>query len=413
MALHPSRIPTAAIADWTVLSLCTGYGGLDLGLRLAVPRARVVCHVEIEAFAVENLVSQMAKGRVDSAPIWSNLKTFDGRPWRGKVDCIVGGYPCQPFSIAGRRLGAADPRHLWPSVSRIAAEILPEWVFFENVSNHLKLGFREVGADLEGLGYCVEPGLFSSAEVGASHLRKRLFILGHLEGERRRKGQRGEAGRERPDAPGADLPDAARRGADVADAQNSDGGGSMSDRLPAEDSESSKTTSSLWATPNTPNGGRKAKGLNLKTGKDASGKKRQVGLENQATDSQHGPPAPATAKPGSASSSSDPISRPQLNPRFCEWLMGLPIGLTAYASPETGLTLWLQRQRSLLFGTDSMTDVSREGERETTTWFTPNARDWCSAMDPYQKKAGGHQVNLNDQAAFHESNNFPKRSNGG
>lgn len=162
-----------------VLSLCSGYGGLDLGVDLATGGStRTICYVEREAFAAAILACRMAEEAMDEAPVWSDLRTFDGRPWRGLVDCITGGYPCQPFSQAGKRLGEQDERHLWPDIARIIGEVEPGVVFFENVSGHLSLGFDAVRTDLERLGYRVAAGLFSAAEVGASHRRERLFILG-------------------------------------------------------------------------------------------------------------------------------------------------------------------------------------------------------------------------------------------
>ncbi len=159
------------------IELCAGYGGLGLGIELAVPGSRSVCLVERESFLIDQLVEAMDKNLMAQAPIHSDVKTFDGRPWRGFVDCITGGYPCQPFSIAGKRLGASDPRHLWPHIFRIVDEVMPAACFFENVDDHLNMGYDQVHADLERLGYIVEAGIFSSAETGASHVRERLYIL--------------------------------------------------------------------------------------------------------------------------------------------------------------------------------------------------------------------------------------------
>lgn len=164
-----------------VLSLCAGGGGLDLGVGLAVPDARTVCYVENEVTACGVLANNMEKGWLDEAPIWTNLRTFDGTTWRGVVDCVIGGYPCQPFSLAGRRLGTADPRHLWPDVRRIVEEIQPRICFFENVGAHLRLGFDDVARDLQGMGYTVAAGLFKASEVGAPHGRERIFIMAHCE----------------------------------------------------------------------------------------------------------------------------------------------------------------------------------------------------------------------------------------
>ena len=166
---------------FTVLSLCAGVGGLDLGVRLAEPSARTVCFVEIEAYACAILAARMAENALDPAPVWTNLRTFDGKPWRGTVDCITAGYPCQPFSVAGKQRGAEDPRHLWPDVFRVVREIRPAFCFFENVGGHLRLGFEQVHDDLRSVGYCVKAGLFTAQEVGAPHKRERLFILAYAE----------------------------------------------------------------------------------------------------------------------------------------------------------------------------------------------------------------------------------------
>lgn len=159
------------------ISLCSGGGGLDLGLSLAIPRLRTVCWVEWESFAVEVLASRMEAKQVAEAPVWSDLRTFDGKPWRGVVDIVTGGYPCQPFSISGKRLGSDDPRHLWPHIARIVDEVEPTVCFFENVPGHLSLGFNEVAKDLEAMDFTVAAGLFDAEEICSPQKRLRLFIL--------------------------------------------------------------------------------------------------------------------------------------------------------------------------------------------------------------------------------------------
>ena len=168
----------------TVLSLCTGYGGVERGLDLAGVEHRVIAHVEIEAFAIANLVAKMEKGELDAAPVWSNLKTLPVEPFRDRVDILTGGYPCQPFSAAGKRLGEEDPRHLWPYICDIIRAVRPVRCFFENVEGHISLGLREVISDLESLGYKVAWGIFSAREVGAPHQRKRVYIMGDASGQR-------------------------------------------------------------------------------------------------------------------------------------------------------------------------------------------------------------------------------------
>ncbi|MDB5288560.1 MAG: putative site-specific methylase [Mucilaginibacter sp.] len=137
--------------------------------------------MEIEAFIIANLVGQMEAGLLDSAPIWTNVKTFDARPFRNKIHGIIGGYPCQPFSLAGERHGIEDERHLFPYILEQIKIIGPDWVFFENVGGHLSMGYGEVRRSISNLGYRVEEGIFTAEEVGAPHRRERLFIFGIME----------------------------------------------------------------------------------------------------------------------------------------------------------------------------------------------------------------------------------------
>lgn len=166
-----------------LLSICSGgLLGLEKGFdeacdRLGWQRGKPVTYVEIEAFLIENLVKQMEQGVLAPAPVWSNLKTFNARPFRNRVDAIFGGYPCQPFSTAGKRKGTEDSRHLWPYIRTAIHTIRPVFCFFENVPGHLTLGYGTVKRELEDSGYTVNEGIFSAEEIGAPHLRKRLYIL--------------------------------------------------------------------------------------------------------------------------------------------------------------------------------------------------------------------------------------------
>jgi len=166
------------------LSLCSGYGGLELGISIAEPGYRTVCFVEREAHAAAALVARMEDKALEQAPVWDDLKSFDGHAWRDRVHILTAGYPCQPFSMAGKRCGKNDPRHLWPEVERIIGEVRPTAVFAENVEGHIDLGFAEVAASLQKLGYYTKAGLFTAREVGASHRRRRLFLLAYADGER-------------------------------------------------------------------------------------------------------------------------------------------------------------------------------------------------------------------------------------
>ena len=218
-----------------VLSLCSGGLGLDLGLELVLPGARIVCGVEWEAFACAVMEQMQREGSVAPFPVWSDLRTFDGTPWRGVVDCVTAGYPCQPFSQAGSRRGSDDPRHLWPHVARVIAEVQPGIVFLENVPGHLTLGYEQVRAELQGLGFGVTEGLFSAEEVGAPHRRERLFILGVADagfGSNERRGRP-----EDDDGPASRIEGEAqerKRGGDDARGGGgtvADGGGERSQRI--------------------------------------------------------------------------------------------------------------------------------------------------------------------------------------
>ena len=170
----------------SVLSICTGYGGIEIGLERAIGTINILAHVEIEAYAVANLLAKMGTGDLVPAPVWTDIKTFQAHCFSGSVDILTGGYPCQPFSTAGQRRGSDDTRHLWPWIKEHISIIRPGICFFENVEGHVSLGLREVLTDLADLGYRVESdsgeptwGLFSAAECGAPHQRKRVFILAY------------------------------------------------------------------------------------------------------------------------------------------------------------------------------------------------------------------------------------------
>ena len=169
--------------DITVLSLCTGYGGLELGLHRALGRPLRVVAVEIEAFAAANLVAKAEEGKLAIEALYPDLKTFPAERFSGCFDFVLAGYPCQPFSVAGKQKGEADPRHLWPFIRDHIRTIRPLFVFLENVAGHLRLGFDRVVRDLDELGYRVEAGLFTASEIGAPHKRERLFILAYTEGD--------------------------------------------------------------------------------------------------------------------------------------------------------------------------------------------------------------------------------------
>jgi len=212
----------------TVLSLCTGYGGLELGLARALADPLRVVAVEIEAYGLALLEDKASQKRLAIEALWPDLKTFPAKRFRGCFDFILAGFPCQPFSVAGKRAGGTDDRYLWPYIRRIIQTVEPLFIFLENVpgllsgrildnrpdiikhlaalaaeerktdarsrwyiSQHRQRlcdwllrtegiqAFPGVYLDLRDMGYSVEAGLFTAEECGAPHRRQRLFILAH------------------------------------------------------------------------------------------------------------------------------------------------------------------------------------------------------------------------------------------
>ncbi|MEV4193374.1 DNA cytosine methyltransferase [Streptomyces toxytricini] len=151
-------------------SLCTGYGGLDMAVQSVLGGSL--------AWVADNDpgASRILAHRFPRVP---NLGDLTATRWDRvePVDVVCGGYPCQPFSTAGHRKGTSDVRHIWPFVAGALRVLRPRIAIFENVANHLRLGFDTVLADLAGLGFDAEWCVVRASEVGAPHQRARLFIL--------------------------------------------------------------------------------------------------------------------------------------------------------------------------------------------------------------------------------------------
>ena len=158
------------------LALFAGGGGGILGSVLL--GHRVVCAVEIDPYCREVLMARQEDGCLPPFPIWDDVRTFDGKPWRGIVDVVSAGFPCQPFSIAGQKRGEADERNLWPGTARIIREVEPRYAFLENVPGLVATDyFGEILGDLGEAGFDAEWGIVSAAEVGAPHRRERIWVL--------------------------------------------------------------------------------------------------------------------------------------------------------------------------------------------------------------------------------------------
>lgn len=157
------------------LALFAGAGGGILGGKLL--GWRTVCAVEREAYPAQVLAQRQNDGILEPFPIWSDVCSFDGRPWRGIVDVISGGFPCQDISAAGKGAGITGSRSgLWGEFKRIIREVEPRYVFVENSPMLTSRGLDVVLADLAEMGFDAEWGCLSAGEVGAPHIRDRAWI---------------------------------------------------------------------------------------------------------------------------------------------------------------------------------------------------------------------------------------------
>ncbi len=182
------------------LALFAGAGGGLLGSHLL--GWRTVAAVEIEDYPRRVLLQRQADGILPRFPIWDDVCTFDGKPWRGKIDVISGGFPCQDISSAGKGAGIAGERSgLWKEFARIISEVRPRYAFIENSPMLVTRGLDVVLSDLASMGFDAEWGVLSATDVGAPHLRERIWILAkqrnvfpHAEHERIRRGKQQQEG---------------------------------------------------------------------------------------------------------------------------------------------------------------------------------------------------------------------------
>ena len=158
------------------LALFAGAGGGILGGHLL--GWRTICAVERDAYAAQVLAQRQNDGILPAFPIWSDVCSFDGKPWRGIVDVISGGFPCQDISSAGRGAGITGERSgLWKEFARIIGEVRPRYVFVENSPMLTKRGIDIVLGDLAAMGFNAEWGIVSARASGAPHKRERLWIV--------------------------------------------------------------------------------------------------------------------------------------------------------------------------------------------------------------------------------------------
>jgi DNA (cytosine-5)-methyltransferase 1 len=175
----------------TVGSLCSGYGGLEMGLALALGGdVRTAWHIEYDGLNKKGELlgpRRILAHRCPDVPNYGDVKTTNWRKVE-PVDWLTAGYPCQPFSLAGLRKGADDPRHLWPGVARAIGVLRPARVLLENVAAHLRDGFDVVLGDLAAMGYDASWGVVRASDAGAPHGRARLFVVAYSTGHSGRFG---------------------------------------------------------------------------------------------------------------------------------------------------------------------------------------------------------------------------------
>ena len=165
------------------LDLFSGIGGFSLGLESAGL-------VETVAFCdFDKYCQQVLNKNFPGVPVYGDVKELNYEKLKAdgidQVDIITGGYPCQPFSVAGRKKGEQDPRHVWPEMFRLIKELRPTWVIGENVGGHIKLGLDSVLENLESEGYSARTFSISASSVGANHKRERVWIVGYSTNNRR------------------------------------------------------------------------------------------------------------------------------------------------------------------------------------------------------------------------------------
>jgi DNA (cytosine-5)-methyltransferase 1 len=292
------------VPELRIGSLCTGYGGLDAAVQ------RVFGGTTAWTSDIDEGARRIIAHRMPGVPNLLNLTTTNWY-WAldkyGPVDIVTGGYPCQPFSTAGRRKGTSDERHIWPYIADALRVLRPRLAVFENVAGHLRLGFDTVLADLARLGFDAEWCLVRASEVGAPHQRQRLFLLAwpaDAQGPRlAREGLRGRA---------------AERGGAAADADRLG-----SDRRAARSRQAGREVPAGDAPADSDEGGRGADEQHVRSGQP---------------DVEWGRFAPAVARWESVTGRRAPWAtddRRRLSPAFVEWLMGLDAG---HVTDVPGLT---------------------------------------------------------------------------
>jgi len=190
------------------LALFAGAGGGILGGHLL--GWRTICAVEWEPYPASVLCARQNDGLLPPFPIWDDVQTFNGNPWRGIVDVVSGGFPCQDISAAGKGAGIDGERSgMWGEMARIIREVRPRFVFVENSPMLTSRGLGRVLGDLAGMGFDARWGVLGAADVGANHQRDRIWIVARqrerISYPEHHGARRGEQQQESPTRPHGDV----------------------------------------------------------------------------------------------------------------------------------------------------------------------------------------------------------------
>jgi len=162
------------------LALFAGAGGGILGGKLL--GWRTICAVEFDAYAASVLLARQNDGLLEPFPIWNDVRTFDGRPWRGSIGVVSGGFPCQDISAAGKGAGIEGERSgLWMEMARIIDEVRPSFALVENSPLLTSRGLGRVLGDLAEMGFDARWGVLGASDIGAPHKRERMWIVAYSE----------------------------------------------------------------------------------------------------------------------------------------------------------------------------------------------------------------------------------------
>lgn len=165
------------LGNWRHLDLCSGIGGFALAARW-VGGIETVGFCDVDPWARRVLAKNFPGVRIDEDVETLNIDDY------GRIDLITAGYPCQPFASLGKREGAGDVRHLWPTIFEHVKRALPSWCLFENVVGHVTMGLDAVLSDLEGIGYACQSFIVPALAAGAQTRRDRVWIVANSSSER-------------------------------------------------------------------------------------------------------------------------------------------------------------------------------------------------------------------------------------